>query len=151
MVWSEYVTLCDLMWVLLPPSKLHTLEAPLVFWYCLHKIGKSCKSILNFRWRRWGSLVPGLRTLDPPLSPSSTPAEIFQCMCLQSHLQTSPTNPQKSYLTRTTFENTMSPWVFLTGKNMKDYWSNHMRLPALEISISPMKKKSYSLCTQVSV
>jgi hypothetical protein len=24
---------------------------------------------LNFRWRQWGPSLPGLRTLDPPLSP----------------------------------------------------------------------------------
>ena len=63
----------------------------------------------DFRWRRWGSSLPGLRTLDPPRSPPSTPAEIVRCTCLQSHLQTSPPTPQKSYLKfrnpRTTFEN----------------------------------------------
>ena len=30
----------------------------------------------QFCWRRWGSLLPGLRTLDPPTSPPSTPEEI---------------------------------------------------------------------------
>ena len=37
----------------------------------------------NFRWRRWGSSLPGLCTLDPLLSPPSKPAEIFQRMCLR--------------------------------------------------------------------
>jgi hypothetical protein len=30
-----------------------------------------------FRWRRWGSSLPGLRMLDPPLCPPSTPVEVF--------------------------------------------------------------------------
>ena len=29
----------------------------------------------NIRWRRWGSSLLGRPTLDPPLSPPSTPAE----------------------------------------------------------------------------
>jgi hypothetical protein len=37
----------------------------------------------NFRWRRWGSSLPGLRTPDPPLSHQLTPAEFFfRCTCL---------------------------------------------------------------------
>ena len=64
----------------------------------------------EFRSCRWGSSIPGLRTRDPPLSPPSTLAEIFRRMCLQSHLQTSPPVPQKSYLKfqnpTTTFWNT---------------------------------------------
>ena len=24
---------------------------------------------INFRWRQWGSSIPGLHTLDPPLAP----------------------------------------------------------------------------------
>ena len=51
----------------------------------------------NFRSRRWGSSLPGLRTRDPPLSPLSTWAKIFRHLCLQSHLQTSPQTHQKSY------------------------------------------------------
>ncbi len=52
---------------------------------------------LNFRSRRWGSSLPGLRTRDPPLRPPSTWAEIFRHTCLQSCLKTSPPTPQKSY------------------------------------------------------
>ena len=48
------------------------------------------KLLEYFHSRRWGSSLPGLCTLDPPLKPQSTWAEIFQHMCLQSHLQTSP-------------------------------------------------------------
>ena len=55
-----------------------------------------------------GVLAPRLRTLDGPLVPPSTRAEIFQHTCLQSRLQTSPPTPQKSYLKfrnpRTNFE-----------------------------------------------
>ena len=65
----------------------------------------------KFRWRRWGSSHPGLGTLDPPLGPPFTTAEIFRLTCLQSHLQTSPPTPQKSYPKfwnpRTTFEITL--------------------------------------------
>ena len=55
------------------------------------------KLYTNFRSRRWGSSLPGLRTRDPLLSPPSTWAEIFRHTCLQSHLPTSPPTPQKSY------------------------------------------------------
>ena len=62
----------------------------------------------NFRSRRWGSSIPGLRMQDPPLDPPSTWAKQFRRTCLQSHLQTSPPTPQKSYPKfrnpRTTFE-----------------------------------------------
>ena len=55
-------------------------------------------------------LRSGLHTRDPPLGPPSTLAEIFRHACLQSHLQTSPPTPQKSYSKvwnpRMTFENT---------------------------------------------
>ena len=57
-----------------------------------------------------GSSLRGLRMLDPLLSPPSTWAEVFCLRCLQSHLQTSPPTPQKSYQKflnpRTTFQNT---------------------------------------------
>ena len=34
------------------------------------QIAKACGgNIRNFRWRQWGSLLQGLRTLDPLLSP----------------------------------------------------------------------------------
>ena len=59
-------------------------------WLGEQKLGQSdpgCKKqfvvvIYNFRWRRWGSSLPGLRMLDPPLSPPSKPAEILRRMCL---------------------------------------------------------------------
>ena len=44
----------------------------------------------NFRWRRWGSSLPGLRTLDPPLSPPSTPAEMFRRTCLHNSFKITP-------------------------------------------------------------
>ena len=40
---------------------------------------------INFRWRLWGSSLPGLRMLDPPLSPQSTPAEICQHPCIHMY------------------------------------------------------------------
>ena len=53
---------------------------------------------------------------DPPLGPPSTLGEIFRHTCLQSHIQTSPPTPQKSYTKfrnpRTTFE--ISPF---SGQN----------------------------------
>jgi hypothetical protein len=51
----------------------------------------------NLRWRRWGSLLPCLRTRDTSLSPPSTSAEIFLRTCMHSHLQTSPPIPKKAY------------------------------------------------------
>ena len=39
--------------------------------------------IIRFRWRRWGSSLSGLHTIDPPLSPPSTPAEMFWRTCLR--------------------------------------------------------------------
>ena len=50
----------------------------------------------NFRSRRWGSLLPGLRTRDPTLSPPSTWAEIFRHTFLQSHLQNFRKKPKKT-------------------------------------------------------
>ena len=38
---------------------------------------KSELEVENFHQRRWGSLLPGLLMLDPPLSPPSTLVEIF--------------------------------------------------------------------------
>ena len=55
-----------------------------------------------------GVLALRSATRDPPLGPPSTLAEIFRYTSLQSHLQTSPPTPQKSYPKfrnpRTTFE-----------------------------------------------
>ena len=45
-----------------------------------------------------GSSLPGLPTQDPLLAPPLTLAQIFWHTCLQSHLQTSPPTPQKSYM-----------------------------------------------------
>ena len=41
-------------------------------------------------WHRWGSLLPDLPCIDPPINPPPMPAEIVQHMWLQSHLQTFP-------------------------------------------------------------
>ena len=42
------------------------------------KLGTERANILiNFRYSRWGSSLPGLCMLDPPLSASLTPSEIF--------------------------------------------------------------------------
>ena len=47
------------------------------------------QQIKNFPWRRWGSSLPGLRTLDPSLSLPSTPAQIFGHTCLSLNLSLS--------------------------------------------------------------
>ena len=46
-----------------------------------------CLNVRYFCSCWWGSLLPGLRTQDPPFSPSSTWAENFQCTFLQCNLQ----------------------------------------------------------------
>ena len=108
--------------------KKHGIECPMKSFHCIKfnftsSQGKTVESYKltqiksylllcrkNFRSRRWGSSLPGLRTRDPPLSPQSMWAEIFRRTCLQSHLQTSPPTPQKSYPKfrnpRKTFANT---------------------------------------------
>ena len=77
-----------------------------MLWFFVYNLWKSC---FQFRSRRWGSSLPGLRTLDPPLAPPLTWAKNFRCTCLKSHLKTSPPTTQKSYpkcwKPRTTFEN----------------------------------------------
>ena len=72
----------------------------------LKKIIKSLLKVFwNLRSRRWGSSL----TVWARLTVHSAWAEIFRPTCLQSHLQTSPPTPQKSYPKfrnpRTTFEN----------------------------------------------
>jgi hypothetical protein len=42
----------------------------------------------NFRSDQWGSSLAGLHTLDPPLGPASTWAEIFPCKQLPQPLRT---------------------------------------------------------------
>ena len=63
---------------------------------------------LGYLFAPMGVLAHRLRTLDRSLVPPSTQAEIFRHTCLQSHLQTSPPTPRKTYLKfrnpRTTFE-----------------------------------------------
>ena len=45
------------------------------------------RMLYNFRLRRWGSSLLGLRTPDPPLSPPLMWAEIFRHPCLQSQAE----------------------------------------------------------------
>ena len=52
-----------------------------LFFHSMWPIGKN----INFRLRRWGSSLRGLRTLDPPPGPPSTWVEIVRRTCLQSH------------------------------------------------------------------
>ena len=52
-------------------------SAPLLAVMADHFIHRKLVININFHWRRWGSSLPGLRMLDPPLSPPSTPAEFF--------------------------------------------------------------------------
>ena len=50
-----------------------------------------------FPLAQMGVLTPGSALARPFARPPSTPAEFFRRTCLQSHLQTSPSTPQKSY------------------------------------------------------
>ena len=59
-----------------PPLHMFRLQTKNCYYNFLDKI---------FRWHRWGSSRPGLRTLDPPLSPPLTPAEIW-CKFTSKHL-----------------------------------------------------------------
>ena len=53
--------------------------------------------MLEFPLAPMGVLAPGSAHARPSACPPSTPAEIFRRTCLQSYLQTSHPNPQKSY------------------------------------------------------
>ena len=103
--------LCQDCWVEAKQIKVASLNSPPAHTRGkFNKVFKERDFMEEFCSHRWGSSLPGLRTQDPPLGPPLTWAEIFRCTFLQSHLQTSPPNPQKSYPklpnTRTTFENT---------------------------------------------
>ena len=83
---------------------------PLATWGAIFIYFSNEKCLDNFHSCRWGSSLLGLRTRDSQLGHPSTWAEIFPHTCLQSHLQTSPPNPQKSY---PKFQN---PWTTFEEK-----------------------------------
>ena len=74
----------------------------------MYMVYKREQNYLEFPLAPMGVLAPGSAHARPSDGPPSTLAEIFRHTCLQSHLQTSPPTPQKSYLKfrnpRTTFE-----------------------------------------------
>ena len=56
----------------------------------LARVGNRQTKVINharekekFNWRRWGSSLTGLRTLDLTLGPPSTPAEFVRRTCLR--------------------------------------------------------------------
>ena len=55
-------------------TTLPKLSAPMVN---LMKFLRVQLTLLNFRWRRWGSLLLGLRTLDHPHRPPLTPVKSY--------------------------------------------------------------------------
>ena len=79
---------------------------------------ETCDKNRDFCSRRCGSSLPGLRMLDPPLGPPSTWVDIFWHTCLQSHLQTSPPTPQKSY---PKFQNPRTNFEIFNKKIQKTY------------------------------
>ena len=50
-------------------------------------IGKYVCYIYKFRWGRWGSSLTGLRTLDPPLGPTSTLANMWNTCKLSEEIK----------------------------------------------------------------
>jgi hypothetical protein len=75
--------------------KFETLRQPLL-WFWITAVPRKEKK-RKFPLTPMGVLAPVSAQRDTPLSPPSTSAEIFRRTCLQSHLQTSPPTPQKSY------------------------------------------------------
>ena len=51
---------------------------------------EECGSMAEFHWRRWGSSLLGLRTLDPPLSPHQHQRDFPVDMSAKSHSSISP-------------------------------------------------------------
>ena len=74
--WFDYMIGVGLFLMLKYSSSRMTNLNFLVLYFQIWQPGKITGS--NFRWRRCGSPLLGLRLLDPPLSPPSTPEE----MCL---------------------------------------------------------------------
>jgi hypothetical protein len=89
-----------------------------------------------------GVLANRLGMLDRSLVPPLEWVEIFRRMCLQSHLQTSPPTPQKSYPKfrnpRTTFENTSS-YFWCVGPHAK-FWN-----PRTTFENTPLCASKYSI------
>jgi hypothetical protein len=85
--------------------------------------------IKNFPWRRWGSLLLRLQTLDPPLSPTLTPVEIVsarvigggvgskklvQAACIRCHGTKCPIKSLKNWpLIRSPFALIRSPFALI--------------------------------------
>ena len=122
---------------------------------CLPRWGVLGIFYLNFRWRRWGFSLPGLRTLDPPLSSKSTPAEIFQPTCLEGkkektvnsgHAHASHSDKWVLYLNFLLWE-TICPWHIGSNVNLYPNLVNLLRFQShvsffLEVSVNAGKARN---------
>ena len=102
----------------------------------LLKHNQQPKTTQNFRSRWWGSSLPGLRTLDPPLSPQSTPAEIFRCTCLGGVKKNN-----KFLINFLAISGDSKHFSFFSKKTLKHWLPRGQRGP--QICFHP---KSYFLC-----
>ena len=121
-------------------QKFGTLRQPLL-WFWIAVVRKQEKKRKNFRSRRWGSSLPGLRTRDPSLSPPSTWAEIFRRTCLQSHFfEISPFSGQNGVILGGPWNNFYwNPAIFVSKERMQKFET--LRQPLLWFWIAVVTRK----------